>query len=646
MLLCGALLSLLLAWPARAQQLTLTLDTIEHPAFSARQISLRLDVATGSAELDISRLTLGTRQIGRVRLRCGEFAWSSDKISCRRGELRPADAAPLPLEFSYHPATKLLELEVRNADLASAALLSPELAAYHPGGRFDAHLKLAATRAELNLQLRNAAFADADGKRAGENIEASLALVATPTRQPGGWSWQAALDWPRGELYLAPLYRTGGMRLTAAGQAAAALFSVDSATLTLDGVGVANGSLRWQPGADNQSGKLLAAEFSSGPLDLVTLAPQFIQPFIDAQAGTKLTASGTGRLSASFDADGISRLDVALDDAAIATSSAALHGINARIPWRRETEAPTQAEFRAAGGKFGVLPLGAFSLPLTMHGLEFSLARAEIPLLDGKLLFEDFHAARVGAAWQWRLASALEPLSMPLLSQTLGWPKMAGLLSAVIPKISYADATLALDGELIVSLFDGYLAANGLKVIEPFGALPRVQANLLARHLDLGMLTATFSFGDISGYIDADVKGLEMAGMRPLAFDARILSAPGDYPKRISQRAVQNISSLGGAGAGAAIQRSFLRFFDTFGYDKIGLSCHLVNDICEMGGIEAAEPGAARISAQTPVHGYVLIKGGGVPSLNVIGYNQRVHWDELLSRLQAVIAGNGKIEIR
>jgi hypothetical protein len=93
---------------------------------------------------------------------------------------------------------------------------------------------------------------------------------------------------------------------------------------------------------------------------------------------------------------------------------------------------------------------------------------------------------------------------------------------------------------------------------------------------------------------------------------------------------VQNISSIGGAGAGAAIQRSFLGFFETFGYDKIGLSCKLRNGICEMGGAENA------------AGGFTLIKGGGLPSVNVVGYNRFVGWQELLDRIQAVIDGNSR----
>lgn len=638
-----------------AQTLDLTLDAIEHPAFAARQIVLRLDVASGAAELDIGKLTLGTRMLDRVRLRCGSFAWSSAQIVCRRGELRPAEGAPLPLEFTYRPARKQLQLDIRDGDLASLALLAPELAAWHPAGRFAVSARLDASRGKIILSLRNAAFADAAGERAGDKIEVNIVLAATRQKAAAGsgWAWQAILAWPRGELYVAPLYRSGAMQLSATGSIAPALLDIKQAALTLDGIGTLNGALRWQPGTAEQPGKLLAAEFASGPLDLAALAPQFIQPFLDARAGAKLTARGTARLAAAIDDAGIQRVDVELTDATLEAGKNAVHGINARIPWRRDT--PTQAEFRVGGGKFGALPIGAFSLPLTMHGFDFALPRTEIPLLDGKLLFEDFHAARVGDAWQWRLGAALEPVSMPALSQAMGWPKMNGLLSATLPKISYADATLLLDGQLMVSVFDGYLAADGLRIVEPFGALPRLQADIVARHLDLGMLTETFSFGDITGYIDADVKGLEMSGMRPLAFDASVLSTPGDYRKRISQRAVQNISSLGGAGAGVAIQRSFLRIFETFGYDSIGLRCRLVNDVCLMGGIEAPASqideiaGRLGLPASTgalPAHGYLLVKGGGVPSLNVIGYNRRVDWEELVTRLKAVIAGNSKIEVR
>ena len=93
---------------------------------------------------------------------------------------------------------------------------------------------------------------------------------------------------------------------------------------------------------------------------------------------------------------------------------------------------------------------------------------------------------------------------------------------------------------------------------------------------------------------------------------------------------MQNISALGGAGAAAAIQRSFLRFFEQFGYQRIGLTCKLANGVCEMGGIERAP------------QGYVIVKGGGIPAVSVIGYNRSVNWRELVERLQRITQQNVK----
>jgi hypothetical protein len=150
------------------------------------------------------------------------------------------------------------------------------------------------------------------------------------------------------------------------------------------------------------------------------------------------------------------------------------------------------------------------------------------------------------------------------------------------------------------------------------------------KNLDLGLVTRTYSFGSITGRIDASVSGLELVNWQPVKFDVSLMSSAGEYPRKISQAAVQNISALGGAGAAAAIQRSVLRFFDQFGYDRLGWRCKLDNGVCEMGGIENAP------------QGYVIVKGGGIPAITVIGYNRQVSWDELLNRLKRVTQGNVK----
>ena len=211
---------------------------------------------------------------------------------------------------------------------------------------------------------------------------------------------------------------------------------------------------------------------------------------------------------------------------------------------------------------------------------------------------------------------------------------MGGELAFVLPQVNYARSTLTVDGALLFKLFGGDALVEQIRLADPFGRTPRLTADVQLKRLNLEEMTSAVKFGTITGYLDVDVNQLVMENWQPQSMDAKVLTSAGDFRKRISQRAVQNISSIGGAGAGAAIQRSFLSFFDTFGYDKIGISCKLRNGICEMGGAGNASGG------------YALIKGGGVPAVNVVGYNRFVGWQELLDRIKAVIDGNSKIIIQ
>ena len=96
-------------------------------------------------------------------------------------------------------------------------------------------------------------------------------------------------------------------------------------------------------------------------------------------------------------------------------------------------------------------------------------------------------------------------------------------------------------------------------------------------------------------------------------------SSAGDYPRRISQQAVQNLSALGGAGATAALQRSLLRFFETFRYRRLGLTCELRDSICRMGGVT---PARAAESASARAGGYVIVE----PGFPLRDFTVSLHW--------------------
>jgi hypothetical protein len=221
----------------------------------------------------------------------------------------------------------------------------------------------------------------------------------------------------------------------------------------------------------------------------------------------------------------------------------------------------------------------------------------------------------------------LEPISMPLLSKAFGWPTLNGQLAGRVPGVSYRNHVLTVQGDLSANVFDGAIVGSRFKLNDPLGPWPRLDADVTARHLDLDMLTHTFSIGSISGRLDADIKGLELFNWSPVAFDARLQTTPGDKSDhRISQRAVTSISSVGGGGGGgvaAALQSGVLQFFKTFHYDRIGISCQLRDEVCLMNGLEPAETG------------YYLVKGRGLPRIDIIGNAGRVDWTQLVSQISA-----------
>ena len=375
--------------------------------------------------------------------------------------------------------------------------------------------------------------------------------------------------------------------------------------------------------------------------DLAVIGPRWVAPLVAPASAERWAfaghASGAMRLDrgrlqaaeAAFDAAGFS-LAAAADGAALA-----LGPISGSLSWHAGERG--DARLKVAGGHWGKLALGEFGVDAELTGERVAVARTTVPVLDGALVLDDLSLRRGPAGWEGRGSVVIEPVSMPALTAALELPQMSGVLSASLPGLRVSPGEIALDGALVISVFDGYLYATGLRLREPFGVAAHLSADVEARHIDLGQLTETFSFGSMTGFIDGEVRGLELARWRPVAFDARIASSPGDYRRRISQRAVENIGALGGAGAIAAIQRSLLRVFDTFGYRELGLQCRLARGVCLMDGIAGAAPADG---------GFMIVRGGGVPALDVIGYNRRVDWNELVDRLQRVIAGNVSPELR
>ena len=128
---------------------------------------------------------------------------------------------------------------------------------------------------------------------------------------------------------------------------------------------------------------------------------------------------------------------------------------------------------------------------------------------------------------------------------------------------------------------------------------------------------------------------LRLVDWQPVAFEAAIATDAqaarrARVRQRISQRAVQDLSSVSDASFVDSLQAQLIGLFDDFGYRRLGLSCYLDNEVCRMSGLGSAG------------NGFTIVEGSGLPRLTVVGFNRDVDWPTLLERLKAASTGDVK----
>lgn len=642
------------AAPASIQQIQLTLDDLEAPGFTVKALTASLrGKDRRELLLDIGVFSIGGRSWRNARLRCPDLRLERSQIDCAAGTLEMGEK--VPLSFSYSGASHTLEMTLRPApqeswrlharfgkpasifrvavDNGRLARLASWLPAAIPpvsAGTLKGEMTYAGSgRATASLAIEGLAFSDASGLHAGEKMGASVEVQAE--QRGGQWNWQGRLRWTDGAVFWQPLFASGeGQVLSASGVLDARRLHVERGSLALG----AAGDFAFSASYDRTAGRVAAARITTSDMDVAAFYEKLLKPALQATALGDLRWDGRADIALEVKDGAVAAADLNLKRVSVEDKDRrfALFGVEGRVPWQRDQT--TTARLGMAGGEMLRVPFGAVDLPLELRGMRLRVSRLEIPVLDGRISIRDFASSGEGPEWHWRLSGDIAPISMQRLTAALGVPVMHGTLSAQIPTVSYQQSILKVDGALLFRVFDGEITARNLALERPLGRVPRLAADIDMRHLDLDLLTRAYSFGNITGRIDARISGLELANWQPVQFDARIASSAGDYPRKISQAAVQNISALGGAGAAAAIQRSFLRFFEQFGYDKLGLSCKLRNNVCEMGGVEDAP------------QGYVIVKGGGIPAISVIGYNRQVDWQELVDRLKRITQDNVKAIVK
>ena len=663
------------------------------PALAAHAQALAMPAAKGRvAQARIARVTTAVATLERVRVRvdwaadaqAGELQLWAGRVEApdlgyayrdlhwrcplRReanggwrceGAVRSGKAAPLQLALRFDAATTqaslargksrialdrnaaapdLTTLDLQQVPIAWAqALLAkawPE--ATFKAGEFDARLAIEAPanrplRVSGPLALRGVALETVDASIAGEKlggrfaidyrIAPALSLLAIDGELRGG-------EFLAGNTYVALPPSPVGLGIDA----------------------MQRGDAGWElPRIEWRDGDALLAQGSAGFASDASLQSLDIEvhssdmsPLRQRYLSGWLGLFGMGEV----DLHGAMDLNLQARDGVLQAIDASLHGVGLRDPNERfvfdglqgdvrySAGAPVQSELRWAGGKLYGLEFDAARLPFaSADGLLRFREDASVPIMGGTMTFRGLtiRPPQGEAGADIRFGLVLDDIDFGRVSTALGLPAFQGRLSGTIPNARYANERVDFDGGLSMQLFDGRVAFSSLALERPFGSAPSLSADIAFDDLDLLRLTEVLGFGSISGRLDGRIDGLRLVDWTPVAFDARFITDErAGVKQRISQRAVQNISSVGDASFVTSLQGQLIGLFDDFGYRRIGIGCRLANEVCSMSGLHSGN------------NAFTIVEGAGLPRLDVVGFNRQVDWPTLVERLAAVGSGDVK----
>jgi hypothetical protein len=678
-----------------AARLQVAADSIEWQGIVAHRVDLSL-VPAGPSGLGVSVYATrvdGLAALGVVsqfRFACARVAVSAQRIDCRAGRLSgdlgqagpqqtpvslllQADgrlAAALP-SLTLAGGTASLQVDSQEGRWRATGSFSgvdpgllgaiPALAGLQPAGltlRARADGSIEANGAgdgldsmRLRASITALSFSDEPGSLAGEGLALEADAAFAWRVRSRDWQVDSRLAARGGQAYVDPVFLD--LDAHPATLEFSGVLADDASSLEVVRYRYEQADVGRVEGAAtlDLAGETLLRKASLQLRDIAVAGalPIYVAPFL---VGTQLSdMQGLGRVRGEVGVtDGLpDRIAVELEDVTLdsVTGAVAVEGLAGPFNWFSEElrnelgPASDSAIFKSQlswrSARLWGLEFGPTSLPFTTTGNHFRLLDPVlIPVFDGGLAIETLRIRHAGEPDMYlRFDAELRPVSIGRLTRALGWPEFSGTLAGRIPRLELADGLVTLGGNIEAQAFDGTVTVSNLRLRDPLGQFPQLFADIDVDRLDLAQVTSTFEFGMITGRLSGRVRGLETFDWMPVAFDASFYSTPGDKSKRrIDQRAVSNLSSIGGGSGGSvasALQGGFLRFFDSFGYDRLGLSCRLENDVCHMDGVARADTG------------YYIVKGSGLPRIDVIGSQRSVAWSRLVRQLAAITQSPGPV---
>lgn len=619
--------------PDGGLSISLDADRADIPALGWHRVGLHLDGVlqrdprqrwTLAGHVKLARAPGGALADAELDLQV-DTAGNTLLLDLRQGKAQATTA--VPLDQPTHAQIELKDLPFGWLQ----GLLSTVWSGHATAGRVDAQLALdqrdEGIQASGQFTLASLGFDTPSGTLAAQGLGGSGRFGLDTTQDPVRISLDSALH--GGELLLGPLYAklpSHAVQVSLDATASGGAFGVNRLRVADPDAMQLAGALAFDAKGDLQGLNLSRLDLSLpqayqryGKAWLATMGLRDVQAQGDLSATVDLRADGLHAFS--FDTGGLDFRD--------ADGRVAVHDLEGGLRWSRQGTLPA-TELSWRGLDLYRLANGPAKLHWRSENGQLALQQpAQMSLLGGTVRVSELGWSPAASQGQRLTASmTVSGVDMAAFSRTMGWPEFPGTLGGAIAGLTVSGDEIALDGGLSVNVFGGFVDVTGLSMQQPFGDNPVLSGDIDMRKLDLGAITSVFDFGNITGPLDGSIHGLRLVDWKPVAFDAHLLASEGG---RISQRAVNNLTSVGGGGLAGGLQGAVLKIFKSFGYERIGLNCKLQGTICHMSGLEPNDGG------------YTIVDGSGLPHLEVIGHQSEVDWPTLIRRLEAATQGNGPV---
>lgn len=277
----------------------------------------------------------------------------------------------------------------------------------------------------------------------------------------------------------------------------------------------------------------------------------------------------------------------------------------------------------------GGLELPPVSTPLAVEADAIEVEKpVAVPLLGGTVRLEHLRlGGLLGGRPRIESAVGLEGLSLEAISELLGLPRLEGKLEGRFPSVRVTARKLEAEGGGDIAAFGGTIRVHGISGRDLFSRYPKLRFSASFEDVDLGQVTRTLGFGEMTGIARGSLEDCEMFRGTPLRFAARIESVPRKgVPQKIAVKAIQNLAILGTGGPVAVLDRGLRKLFDSYTYEKLGVEMKLEADAFLLRGL------ARRRGRE------LFLKGGFPFPIDIVNADpgRAVSFRSMLERLRAL----------